>query len=207
MNELKTTDLRVIKTLENIKYGFSFCIRQKPFSSVSVKDIITAARINRSTFYKYYEDKYRLRELLVKSTLEELSENINLTSLNLENNKMDEALNALQKQLQFMYNHKDWYLLLWNENLELYVYEDMVRLFEKRARECFCGNSIEKESTNKGLLEKQELLARLFASSAMTTVKWWYEYSPNTAPKEVANIILNDIKYGLHRTFLQVTTI
>ncbi|MDY7992743.1 TetR family transcriptional regulator [Paenibacillus polymyxa] len=207
MNELKTTDLRVIKTLENIKYGFSFCIRQKPFSSVSVKDIITAARINRSTFYKYYEDKYRLRELLVKSTLEELSENINLTSLNLENNKMDEALNALQKQLEFMYNHKDWYLLLWNENLELYVYEDMVRLFEKRARECFCGNSIEKESTNKGLLEKQELLARLFASSAMTTVKWWYEYSPNTAPKEVANIILNDIKYGLHRTFLQVATI
>ncbi|MDY8026049.1 TetR/AcrR family transcriptional regulator [Paenibacillus polymyxa] len=207
MNELKTNDLRVIKTLENIKYGFSFCIRQKPFSSVSVKDIITAARINRSTFYKYYEDKYRLRELLVKSTLAELSENINLTSLNLENNKMDEALNDLQKQLQFMYNHKDWYLLLWNENLELYVYEDMVRLFEKRARECFCGNSIEKESTNKGLLEKQELIARLFASSAMTTVKWWYEYSPNTAPKEVANIILNDIKYGLHRTFLQVTTI
>ncbi|MGG1619111.1 TetR/AcrR family transcriptional regulator [Paenibacillus sp. NRS-1782] len=202
MNNIKINDLRVIKTLENIKYGFSLCVSQKPFSSVSVKDIITAARINRSTFYKYYEDKYRLRESLVKSTLEELSSNVDLASFNLENNKINEALNALKKQLQFMYDHKDWYLLLWNENLELYVYEDMERLFEKRARECFHINSIEKESTNKELVEKQELLTRLFASSAMTTVKWWYEHSPNMAPKEVADIILNYIKYGSQRTFL-----
>jgi AcrR family transcriptional regulator len=204
LNNIKINDLRVIKTLENIKYGFSLCISQKPFSSVSVKDIITAARINRSTFYKYYEDKYRLRESLVKSTLEELSSNVDLASFNLENNKINEALNALKKQLQFMYDHKDWYLLLWNENLELYVYEDMERLFQKRARECFRINSIEQESTNKELVEKQELLIRLFASSAMTTVKWWYEYSPNMAPKEVADIILNYIKYGSQRTFLPV---
>ncbi|MDQ0495342.1 TetR/AcrR family transcriptional regulator C-terminal domain-containing protein [Paenibacillus brasilensis] len=203
MNEI--TDLRVVKTLENIKHGFTKCISQKTFSSISVKDITTAARINRSTFYKYYEDKYQLRESLIKSTLEELSNNINLASFNLENNKMNESLEALRKQLQFMYDHKDWYLILWNKNMELYVYEDMARIFERRTGECLRENSNGTEITRKELSEKQELLTRLFASSAMTTVKWWYEYSPNMTPKDVANIIMDNIKFGMHRTFFQVT--
>ncbi|WP_181127325.1 TetR/AcrR family transcriptional regulator [Paenibacillus peoriae] len=200
MNEI--TDLRVVKTLENIKHGFAKCISQKTFSSVSVKDITTTARINRSTFYKYYEDKYQLRESLVKSTLEELSNNINLASFNLENNDI-ESLNALRKQLQFMYDHKDLYLILWNKNMELYVYEDMTRIFERRTGECLCENSNGTEITKKELSEKQELLTRLFAASAMTTVKWWYEYSPNMTPKDVANIIMDNIKFGMHHTFFQ----
>ncbi|WP_074111364.1 TetR/AcrR family transcriptional regulator [Paenibacillus sp. P46E] len=90
------TDLRVIKTIENIKHGFEACIRQKTFSSISVRDITAAARINRSTFYKYYEDKYQLRELLVKSTLGDLANNVNLASFNLENKQTNESLNALK---------------------------------------------------------------------------------------------------------------
>lgn len=116
----------------------------KNFSSVSVKDITTTARINRSTFYKYYEDKYQLRESLVKSTLEELSNNINLASFNLENNDI-ESLNALRKQLQFMYDHKDWYLILWNKNMELYVYEDMTRIFERRTGNVFVKIAMEQK--------------------------------------------------------------
>lgn len=196
------TDLRVIKTIENIKHGFEACIRQKTFSSISVRDITAAARINRSTFYKYYEDKYQLRELLVKSTLGDLANNVNLASFNLENKQTNESLNALKNQLEFMYDHKDWYLILWNKNMELSIYEDMVRLFERRTRECLCENRKGTETgKEKELSEKQELLTRLFASSAMTTVKWWYEYSPHMIPADVANIIMDNIKFGMHRAF------
>ncbi|WP_404592244.1 TetR family transcriptional regulator [Paenibacillus sp. RC73] len=193
-----------MKTLENIKHGFAKCISQKTFSSISIKDITTAARINRSTFYKYYENKYQLRESLVKSTLEELSNNINLASFNFEKNRMNESLDALRKQLQFMYDNKDWYLILWNKNIELYIFEDMAHTFERRTRECLRKNSNGTEITKKELSEKQELLTRLFASSAMTTVKWWFEYSPNMTPKDVANIIMDNIKFGMHHTFFQV---
>jgi len=196
------TDLRVAKTLENIKNGFAICIKQKTFTAITVKDITTAAKINRSTFYKYYEDKYYLRESLVKSTLEELSNDINLGALNLGYDKINESMDTLRKQLEFMYANKDWYLVLWNKNMELYIYDDMARLFERRTRECLIDDINKKEITKQELSEKQELLARLFASSAMTTVKWWYEYSPNMTPKDVAGIIMDSIKFGMQRAFL-----
>ncbi|MBE0340926.1 TetR family transcriptional regulator [Paenibacillus sp. 28ISP30-2] len=82
-------DLRVVKTLENIKRSFMVCIQQKTFTKITVTDIINEAKINRSTFYKYYKDKYDLRELLVKSTLEELSNNIKLNFFKLQYNKID----------------------------------------------------------------------------------------------------------------------
>lgn len=66
-----TTDLRIGKTLENIRNGFALCIKQKSFSAITVKDITSAAKFNRSTFDKYYKDKYQLRDILTKSTLEE----------------------------------------------------------------------------------------------------------------------------------------
>lgn len=197
------TDLRVVKTLENIKNGFAICIKQKTFTTITVRDITSAAKINRSTFYKYYEDKFQLRELLVKSTLEELSNDISLGSFKLEYNKINQSMDALTKQLEFMYKHKDWYLVLWNKNMELYIYEDMVHLFERRIRECLIDDNNGMLAINKGLSEKQELFARLFASSAMTTVKWWYEYSRNTAPKDVAAIIMDVMKSGMHYAFLQ----
>ncbi|ALP35856.1 hypothetical protein ASL14_06395 [Paenibacillus sp. IHB B 3084] len=65
------------------------CIQQKTFTKITVTDIINEAKINRSTFYKYYKDKYDLRELLVKSTLEELSNNIKLNFFKLQYNKIN----------------------------------------------------------------------------------------------------------------------
>lgn len=190
-----TLDLRVIKTLENIKNGFSTCIEKKTFTSITVKDITTAAKINRSTFYKYYEDKYHLRDSLIKSTLEELSNDINLEAFKLENYSLD----ILRKQLKFMYAHKDWYLLLWNKNMELYVYQDMVHIFEEKIKKCLIdSNEITRVEAN---LSEDELFARLFATSAMTTVKWWYECSPDMSIEDVSNIIIDNIKFGIHHAF------
>ncbi len=194
-------DLRIVKTLENIKNGFALCIKQKNFSSITVKDITTAAKINRSTFYKYFVDKYQLRDSLLKSTLEELAININLDSFHLEYNRVNISLDILSKQLQFMNENKEWYLTLWNKNTELYVYNDMLGIFERRTRECLCNLLNRTEKTEICLTEKQELFARLFANSAMTTVKWWYEYAPDMSSKDVSKIIIENINNGI-RAFL-----
>lgn len=193
-------DLRVVKTLENIKNGFAICINKKSFTSITIKDITTAAKINRSTFYKYYHDKYDLRELLVKSTLEELSNSIGSGSFNLKYNEIYRSKNALIKQLQFMYDNRDWYVTLWNKNMELYIYEDMQCLFEERIRGYL---SSEFKIAKNELSQEQELFARLFAASAMTTIKWWYTYSQNMSPKDIADIIIDNITIGMHRAFFQ----
>ncbi|WP_431090132.1 hypothetical protein [Paenibacillus sp. 8b26] len=94
-----------------------------------------------------------------------------------------------------MYDHKEWYLTLWNRNTELYVFEDMQQLFEEKMRECLYENG-------DSPCPKYELSTRLFATSAMTTVKWWYEYGLQFSVNEVVDFIIDNITNGMYRAFL-----
>lgn len=193
---INVQDPRITKTLKSIQNGFAECINEKTFTSVTVKDIITTANINRSTFYKYYEDKYDLRKSLVKSTLDELADDINLDCFKLD----ADSISKLEKQLDFMYSHKNWYLTLWNKNMELYIYDNMLQVFENKIRECLSLNSSFDDS-DETYLNKLELFISLFASSALTTVKWWYNSSTNMSANNVARIIIDNIKFGMQHAF------
>lgn len=58
-------DLRTVKTKEAIYGAFLSLIERCSFSEIRVKSLCDEARINRSTFYDYFEDKYDLlRKLL-----------------------------------------------------------------------------------------------------------------------------------------------
>ena len=48
-------DLRVIKTIEGIKGAFEDLICQKEYTKITVKELCDKARINKKTFYHYYE--------------------------------------------------------------------------------------------------------------------------------------------------------
>ncbi len=47
----------------------------------------------------------------------------------------------------------------------------------------------------------QELQARLFASSAMQVIKWWFEISPTTPVTEVSKIIAACLTSGTYVAF------
>ncbi|QXE01237.1 TetR/AcrR family transcriptional regulator [Terribacillus sp. DMT04] len=53
-------DLRVIRTKEAIRNALIQLIEEKGFEAITVKDITTAAKINRGTFYAHYQDKFDL---------------------------------------------------------------------------------------------------------------------------------------------------
>lgn len=48
-------DLRVVKTIEGIKSSFETLICEKPYDKITVKELCDLARINKKTFYHYYE--------------------------------------------------------------------------------------------------------------------------------------------------------
>lgn len=58
----KITDIRVTKTNIAIKKAFIEIMEEEGFSKLNVKKIIDRAKINRSTFYAHYMDKYDLLE-------------------------------------------------------------------------------------------------------------------------------------------------
>lgn len=58
-NEQKL-DPRVIRTRSLILRSFEDLLAEKSFDSISVQDVTDKAQINRATFYKHFEDKYKL---------------------------------------------------------------------------------------------------------------------------------------------------
>ena len=48
-------DLRVVKTIEGIKTAFEELICEKDYENITVKELCDKARINKKTFYHYYE--------------------------------------------------------------------------------------------------------------------------------------------------------
>lgn len=48
-------DLRVVKTIEGIKEAFESLICEKAYEKITVKELCDKARINKKTFYHYYE--------------------------------------------------------------------------------------------------------------------------------------------------------
>lgn len=53
----KKIDARIVKTLMSIDAAFLKLLEEKDYNDITVQDILTAAMINRTTFYKYYENK------------------------------------------------------------------------------------------------------------------------------------------------------
>lgn len=48
-------DLRIVKTIEGIKTAFEELICEKDYENITVKELCDRARINKKTFYHYYE--------------------------------------------------------------------------------------------------------------------------------------------------------
>lgn len=51
-------DIRTKRTHQQIRDALIDLISEKHFDNITVGDITNRAMINRSTFYRYYQDKY-----------------------------------------------------------------------------------------------------------------------------------------------------
>lgn len=67
-------DMRIAKTETAIRNTFITLLCKKPFEKITVKDITTAAKINRSTFYLHYVDKYDLMDKIEDQIVNDVSE-------------------------------------------------------------------------------------------------------------------------------------
>lgn len=60
MDTEKKTDRRITRTKDAICQAFFSLTAKKPFAKITASEIISKAHVNRSTFYRYYRDKYDL---------------------------------------------------------------------------------------------------------------------------------------------------
>ena len=64
---MNNTDLRIIKTRRTIQNALIDLLEQKSYEDINVQDIVTAALVNRTTFYRHYASKSELADEMIQS--------------------------------------------------------------------------------------------------------------------------------------------
>lgn len=90
-----STDPRILRTRQLIMDSFVELSSKKEFKDLTIKDITTAAQINRSTFYYHFEDIY---DLLDKALTESLLVNLSYEDF-VESEINEETLTAIFKEI------------------------------------------------------------------------------------------------------------
>lgn len=168
---MRETDLRVIKTQENIRDSFLACLEEYGFLDMTVKNITERARINRSTFYKHYADKYDLRDKYVDEVIADFVENLDVHFVALPRITLENYYTDLRSCLEFFRKRQEEYLILWEHNLqERNVFEEMIDGGVRKL--------VEEFERTPDIDERKRpyysLYARLFLGNMMVSVRWWF---------------------------------
>lgn len=70
------TDLRVVKTRKNIREAFIELRSREPLEKMRVARLCKLALINKTTFYKHYQDIYALSEEIENETIQSIMSSI-----------------------------------------------------------------------------------------------------------------------------------
>jgi AcrR family transcriptional regulator len=160
---MNQNDLRVIKTRKNIETSFIYLLKQKDFYKITVQDILDTALINRSTFYKHYEDKYQLAETLCNEVFDLLKNGVKdrfcCTTAK-------DALIVIKPLYQTLSVKREEILALFSINTDtIHLYDDMSDFLKRSFYE---QHSIQNQQSHDIL----DYLSALYASLVMTTIKW-----------------------------------
>ena len=193
------TDLRIVKTLHQIDTGLLECLKLCPFQKITVDMLCKHALINRSTFYKYYLDKYDLLDKYIQRTLDDFQKNMNVEFINAEPSTIRNVsyIRNFKSSLEFIAGKKEEYELLWSILLPIQIFREMTQIVHSNilsALQPIIAGESQKEKYG-------DLYAHLFASNMMSLVLWWFKYYDSVTLEDVKEIMTDNMSLGLFKTF------
>lgn len=162
-------DLRIIKTKRNIKIAMISLLNEKDFCSITIQDIIDRALINRSTFYRYYKDKYDLIRQLCTTCFTEVG---SIMEERFAGNSHDELVQVTKKMYEYVFNERDTINALTKVKMDdIDLYRDFSELLKKNCVKFF--KILHPERT----YEICDYLGTIYASVVLSTLRWMSENS------------------------------
>lgn len=166
----QSDDVRVQRTRELLLQALFDLTVEKGFASVTVSDIAGRARVNRSTFYRHYLDKYDL----LNKYLDELQVQISDAALRAEkaNEKVSEKVPAgLLMLLKHVQENADFYRVMLGQKGDQIFTQRFRKLPEYRYQYVFSQS--EKAIDLKSHLVKMKL--SYISSATVGAILWWLE--------------------------------
>lgn len=182
-------DLRVIKTKDNIKNSMLHLLKKYEFKDITMSMLVDECRINKTTFYRHYSDKYDLIEKISKDYISLFSK----ASSNFENGINEHNIDCL---IQFFDDNKDELLILESKILPINIFEDMHTIMTLDLCTYF------KKYINQDDLIK--LYASLISNNILTTIKWYHKNFLNFERNQIIQIVLQTVETGLKQSITAI---
>ncbi len=181
-SEIPVNDRRIQKTRDLLHRSLAALIHEKPYDSISVKEILDRANVGRSTFYTHFGDK---DELLV-SGIRELLRSI-------QTDKLPSSAKRSERIISFslpIFEHIDHHRRTGDARmgakgrtlLHDHLRGALAELIADDIRKCFAG-----QQKAPGQVPP-DLLVEYVSSTFILVLNWWVESQSRLSPKNVNDV-------------------
>lgn len=191
-------DPRVIKTLERISEAVLANLEQHPFREITLNMICQDAMINKTTFYKYYRDKYDYLNQYLDARMEQFRKQLDAAFLLASPESIDSPVyqEHFARLLRYIYRHRREYLILWRAGIDRKIYDEM----GEAIYDALLLKILDSPDFDAQPRIQMELYARLFASHTMTLLHWWFHHEEVTMDN-VLRLMTDNMKHGFFKAF------
>ena len=162
---------------------FFDCLETLDFTQITIGKISDQAMINRSTFYRYFSDKYILRDTIVADIVKDFADHMEVDFLHMDIKNKDHT-KTLEYSLSHLCTKKRELELLWNQpTLGRNVFDEMIDAG---------ASKVENEIKNHKTItpEKKALAdwyAKLLVNNYLVTVRWWFAHCDGQCKSDYRN--------------------
>lgn len=177
---------------------FFDCLETLDFTQITIGKISDQAMINRSTFYRYFSDKYILRDTIVADIVKDFADHMEVDFLHMDIKNKDHT-KTLEYSLSHLCTKKRELELLWNQpTLGRNVFDEMIDAG---------ASKVENEIKNHKTItpEKKALAdwyAKLLVNNYLVTVRWWFSHSDTVSASQITEMMERHMISGTVSTLL-----
>jgi AcrR family transcriptional regulator len=169
-----------------LKESLMALLKEKPISSLTIKEICELADLNRSTFYAHFSSQYDLLNAIEEEFVEDMVSTLNQYNFS----KEEDALKMTEKILEYIARNSDVCQMLLGENSDIHFQKKGMKI----TQEYIFKNWITDSQFDR---ETFEYINIFVVSGSIYAIKNWVENGMKKTPREMAEIINNFINHGL----------
>lgn len=178
-------DARIVKTLKSIRKAFFALLTTKKYDAITIQDILDEAVINRTTFYKYYNNKQELALQLVN----EIKEDFIVPTLEKRFNLSWEEFSK-EFDRHWANQHKESLALFWDiDNSHIHLKKDIYALVKARYLKAHQG-------TKEWRASDLDFQAHMYATFVVANIK--YMISHHEDDLEEPHVMHRNLRHLFH---------
>lgn len=179
--------MKMNRTVRDFENALESLLKTKQFEKITVDQICEEALLHRSSFYRYFHDKYDLLEHLMNNRIKQV-----IDASPTEDKMIDEIANYIN-------DNKDIYRHLSGDNSSSTLHVEIMRILS----EVILEQSKQKPTKSELLRRVQdskypELEASALSGAIMGIYYWWQMHNYKVLTSEVIDFIRTSVIHGKH---------